>query len=131
MTFLWFLDAPTHLYKRLCPLDCWSVGWSVMLSLKLRKTAKFTENRCSLLERASNRPDQSINELFSQSLAQSIIHLQARAHRWPMLALFTVSSVQRNPEYVKKIKIDEDSKNCRYQRKWWQCSLVSSVRNVG
>ena len=109
----------------------WTVGRSAMLSLKLQKTAKFTENRCSLLERASNWPDQSINELFSQSLAQSIIHLQARAHHWPMLALFTVSSVQRNPEYVKKIKIDEDSKNCRYQRKWWQCSLVSSVRNVG
>ena len=36
--------------------------------------------------------DQSINELLSQSLAQSIIHLQARAHRWPMLALFIICS---------------------------------------
>ena len=26
MTFLWFFDAPTHLYKRLCPSVCRSVG---------------------------------------------------------------------------------------------------------
>ena len=32
--------------------------------------------------------DQSMNHVLSQSLTQ-IIHIRARAHRWPMLALLT------------------------------------------
>ena len=40
--FFFFLDASTHLYKRLCPsvrpLVGWLVGWSVVIELKSRKT---------------------------------------------------------------------------------------------
>ena len=36
--------------------------------------------------------DQSINHVLSQSLAQ-IIHIRARAHRWPMLALFIRNNI--------------------------------------
>ena len=35
--------------------------------------------------------DQPMNHLLSQSLIQ-IIHIRARAHRWPMLALFRCAS---------------------------------------
>ena len=66
-----FLDAPMHLYKRLCPSVCQSVGRSVTLSLKLRKTAEFTKNHGSLLERTTNQGSGSINESCTQSITHS------------------------------------------------------------
>ena len=66
-----FLDAPTHLYKRLCPWVGRLVGWSVTLSLKLRKTAEFTKNHCSLRERTTNQGSGLINESRTQSITHS------------------------------------------------------------
>ena len=37
-----FLDAPSHLYNRLCPLVGLSVGWSVTHSLKTSKSCIFS-----------------------------------------------------------------------------------------
>ena len=39
-----FLDAFSHLYKRVCPSVGWSVRPSVTLELKLCKSAVFDQN---------------------------------------------------------------------------------------
>ena len=43
-----------------------------------------------------------MNHVLSQTLTQ-IIHIRARAHRWPMLALF---SSPRYKGYVQRIEIE-------------------------
>ena len=75
-----FLDAPTHLYKRLCPLVCRLVSLSV--DHAFIKTEKNRPNSLRIVALFWRGPqikvqDQSINELLSQLLAQSIIHLHA------------------------------------------------------
>ena len=53
------------------PPPCPPVGLSVTLSLKLRKTAEFTENHGSLRERTTNQGSGSINESCTQSITHS------------------------------------------------------------
>ena len=60
-----------HLDKRVCPSVGRAVGRSVTLSLKLQKTAKFTENHGSLHERTTNKGSVSINESCTQSITHS------------------------------------------------------------
>ena len=55
--------------------------------------------------------DQSMNHALSQSLTQ-IIHIRARAHRWPMLALFIVELVYDAADK----HLSED-----YFRWWFNC----------
>ena len=51
---------------------------------KPQKMVEFSGNLCSLCERTTNQD--TVNQ--SLKISRLITHKQARAHRWPVLALF-------------------------------------------
>ena len=72
-----------------------SVGLSVCQS-RFRYNCEKRPNSLRIVALSMRGPqikvqDQSMNHVLSQSLTQ-IIHIRARAHRWPMLALLDASS---------------------------------------
>ena len=72
-----------------------SVGLSVTLSLKLRKTAEFTVNRCSLRERTTNQGSGSIYESRTQvnhSLKSFIYTSQGTSLAYVGLVFFGVDT---------------------------------------
>ena len=103
LILVWRLDVPTHLYKRLCPLVgrsvCRSVCLSVTLSLKLWKTAKFTENRCSLRERTTNQGSWSINESRTQSITHSNHSYMSQGASLAYVGLVSKISLEKVKKY--------------------------------
>ena len=70
-----FLDAFSHLYKRVCPSVGWSVGWSVTLELEPCKKAVFDQNYCQYQrERILCRVSGLVPLLVSTMKLNELIH---------------------------------------------------------